>query len=171
MSDDLQPGEKQTVTTERRISFWGTAPDELLGDDTHIDELTASNVRVEGEKGSEEIVFEVTAETRGVNSSELPHFESQERYEERQEWAEQYNRNPGPPKRVREAISVGVTGIVIAISSFVAVRVMEAADMTINGEAIDPPSAYGLMAAMATLFFALWAIQYLPRMLRGGSGA
>jgi len=171
MSNDLQPGEKDTVHSERRFSFWDSAPEELVGKDTHIEDLQASNIRIEGKKGSGEIVFDIDAEVRGINNDELPAFQTQEQYERQQERLEELQTSASkPPKRVSEAISVGVTGVVIAISSFVAVRVLNAADMSINGATVDAPSAYSLMAAMAILFFAFWAIQYLPRMLRGGSG-
>jgi len=164
--DDMELGETAEVSHTWECSVWGKADNDYVGRDREISDLTVDDAYVVDEDGNESIELVVSADVTKVDPDTKPFFQSEDRWERRQQAdTKTVDSRVGVAalKTAPYAITAGTFGVVM----FVADRVFEQADMTINGQPLAAPGFLEIAPIFFLALFLMWAIQYLPGTMRG----
>lgn len=165
--DDVQAGETVEVTAEDRIWAHDIAYPVLSGHDREVESIRLTGASIEtDERGDEEVVVQLAADVTKIDPKTKPVFQTEELYESRSGSSSTSSSWPWYAKFAVQAVpTVGL----VAFSTWLSTRIIDAADITINGSPVSSPGWLGLFFVSLIILVVVMAPAYLPGRVGGVS--
>lgn len=155
--EEMAVGETRTLCGETTFDTHEAMWDEFVGFDRNVDDVRVEAAFVR----DNEVVVHIAGDVTKVDPNTKPVFQSKERWNARSDTTATTSSSwPWWAKVAMQAIpTLGVFAFVAWLST----RIIDAANLTVNGEAVAAPGWVGLFFVMVVIVAAIMGMEYLTR--------
>lgn len=155
--EEMAVGETRTLSGETSFDTHEAMWDEFVGWDRKAEDVRVEDTFVE----DGEVVVRIAGDVTKIDPKTKPVFQSEERWNSRSDTAA--TTSSSWPWWAKVAMQTIPTLAVSAFVAWVSTRIIDAADITVNGEGVAAPGWLGVFFVMVTIVAVVMGMQYLPR--------
>lgn len=160
--EDIPVGETVEVPAETEIYAHDIGYPHYLGSDRDLGAVRLTEAQIEElDNGDVQVVIEVAADVTKVDPKEKPYFMSGDEYNSRSRSST--SSDSSWPTWAKVAVQTIPTAATFALTAWFSTRIINAADMTVNGTAVSAPPWFPVFLVMMVIVAMIMCIQYLPR--------